>query len=103
MSVGETSHARGRVFFVRLYCSEVVLIGWWLSKDFLESGTSRLDVGYVRDGFSYDVGEMMRNHEVRDVGLENVTGLSCCCPVGVLIVQRSMFVGRAAVVSFEFC
>ena len=82
---------------------EVVVIEWWLSKDFLESGSSRLDVGYVCYGFPYDVGEMMRNHEVRDVGPEDVTGLGCCCPVGVLIVQRSMFVGRAAVVSFEFC
>ena len=102
MSVGETSHTRGRVFFVRLYGSEVVLICWWLSKDFLESGTSRLDVGYVRKGFPYDVGEMMRNHEMRNVGTEYVARLDCCSPVGVLIVQWSMFVGRAAVVSFEF-
>ena len=86
MSVGETSHAWGRVFFVRLYCGDVVLIGWWLCEDFLESGTSRLDVGYVRDGFPYGVGEVMRNHEVRDVGPEDVTGLGCCCPVGVLVV-----------------
>ena len=103
MSVGEISHAWGRVFFVRLYCGEVVLVGWWPSKDFWESGTSRVDIGYVRYGFPDDVGEVMRNHEVRDVGPEDVTGLGCCCPVGVLIVQRSVFVGGAAVVSFEFC
>ena len=47
-------------FFVRLDGVEVVVIRWWLSKDFLESGTARLDVGYVRDGFQYDVGEMMK-------------------------------------------
>ena len=64
MPVGETGHARSRVLFVRLDGVEVVVIRWWLSKDFLESGTARLDIGYVRDGFPYDVGEIMRNHEM---------------------------------------
>ena len=103
MPVGETGHARGRVLFVRLDGVEVVVIRWWLSKDFLESGTACLDVGYVRDGFPYDVGEMMRTHEMRNVVTEYVSRLGCCSPVGVFIVQWSMLVGRAAVVSFEFC
>ena len=37
VSVGETGHARGHVLFVRLDGVEVVVIGWWLSKDFLET------------------------------------------------------------------
>ena len=37
VSVGETGHARGDVLFVRLDGAEVVVIGWWLSKDFLET------------------------------------------------------------------
>ena len=92
MPVGETGHARGRVLFVRLDGVEVVVIRWWLSKDFLESGTSRLDIGYVRKGFPYGVGEMMRNHEMRNMGTKDGSRLGCCSPVGVLIVQRSMFV-----------
>ena len=82
----------GRVLFVRLDGVEVVLIRWWLSKDFLESSASRLDIGYVREGFPYGVGMMMRNHEMRNVCMEDVSRLGCCRPVGVLIVQRSMFV-----------
>jgi hypothetical protein len=74
VSVGEASHARGRVHFVRFHGNKVVVVEWWLSKDFLEPGASRLDIGYVREGFSYGVGEVMRNHEVDDVGMENDTG-----------------------------
>ena len=69
----------------------------------MESGLSRLDVGYVRDCFPYYVREMVGNHEMRNVSTEYVSRFDCHIPVGVLIVQRSMFVGRAAVVSFEFC
>ena len=64
MSIGESRHARGCVLFVRPDGVEVVVIGWWLSKDFLEPTAPRLDVGYVREGFPYDVGKVMRKHEV---------------------------------------
>ena len=84
MSVGEAGHARGDVLFVRLDGVEVVVIGWWLSKYFLEPSASSLDIGYVREGFPYDVGKVMRNHEVGDVGTEDVMGLGCCGPVGIL-------------------
>ena len=86
MSIGESRHARGCVLFVRPDGVEVVVIGWWLGKDFLEPSAPRLDIGNVREGFPYDVGEMMRNHEVGDVSTEDVPGLNCCGPVCIIIV-----------------
>jgi len=86
VSIGESRHARGCVLFVRPNGVEVVVIGWWLSKDFLEPSAPRLDIGYVREGFPYDVGEMMRNHEMGDVGTKDVTGLNRCGPVCIVIV-----------------
>ena len=86
MSIGESCQLRGRVFFVRFDGVDVVVIEWWLSKNFLEPGAPRLDIGYVREGFPYNVGEMVRDHEVGDVGTKYVPGLDCCGPVGIVIV-----------------
>ena len=71
---------------MRLDGVEVVVIGWWLSKDFLEPSSPRLDIGYVHESFPYNVGEMMRDHEVGDVGTEHVPGLDRCGPVSIVIV-----------------
>ena len=76
----------GPCLFMQLDGVDVVVIGWWLSKDFLEPGSPRLDIGYVREGFPYNVGEMVRDHEVGDVGTEDVPGLDRCGPVGIVIV-----------------
>ena len=84
VSVGEAGHSRSRVLFVRLDGVEVVVIDWWLTKYFLEPSAYSLEIGYVREGFPYDVGKVMRNHEVGDAGTEDVTGLGCCGPVGII-------------------
>jgi hypothetical protein len=70
MSIRKARHAWGRVFFVGLNGCEVVVIGGRLGEDLMELCSSCRDVGYVRDGFPDEVGEVVRNHKVRDMSSE---------------------------------
>ena len=54
--IREACHSGGRVFLVGLDCCEVVIVGGWLSEDLMELRSSCCNVGYICDGFPYEVG-----------------------------------------------
>ena len=67
MSIGKARHAWGRVLFVRLDGCEIVVKGGRLGEDLGETCASSFNVGYVRDGYPDEIGEMIRYHKVRDM------------------------------------
>ena len=86
MAVREARHPRGSVFFVGSDGVEVVLIGGRLSEYLLKARASGDDVGYVREGFPDYVGEMVGDHEVRDVGSEYGTGGEGGVPICIFMM-----------------
>ena len=67
----------------------------------MELRSSCFDFGYVRDGFPDENGEMRGDQKVCDVGLEGGSRFDDLSPVRVVIVEGSLMMGWAAVVSFE--
>ena len=76
--------------------------GGWLGEDLVELCSACLDVGYVCDGFPDEIGKVSWDHEVRNVGLKGCTRFDDFGPVRIVIVERYLVVGGAAVVTFEF-
>ena len=68
----------------------------------MELCSACFDVGYVCDGFPDEIGKVSWDHEVRYVGLKDCTRFDDFGPVRIVIVERSLVVGGAAVVTFEF-
>jgi hypothetical protein len=102
VSIREARHAWGRVLFVGLDSCEIVVVGGWLSEDLGEACSTSCNVGYVCYGFPDEIGEVIWDHEVRNVSSKGCTRFDDFGPVRIVIVERSLVMGGAAVVAFEF-
>ena len=51
---------------------------------------------------AYDVGEVVRYHEVCDFSAKGGTGLEGGVPVRIVVMEGALVMCRAAVVTFEF-
>ena len=60
------------------------------------------DVGDLCECFPYDVGEVVRYHEVCDFSSKGGAGLEGGVPVRIIVMEGALVVCRAAVVKFEF-
>ena len=67
----------------------------------MELRSACLDVGYICDGFPDEIREVIWDHEVRNVSSKGCTRFDDFGPVRVVVVEGSMMMGWAAVVSFE--
>ena len=101
VSIRETCYAWGRVFFVGLDCCEIVVVGGRLGEDLMELRSSCFDVGYVRDGFPDEIGEMFRDHKVCDMSSKGGLRFDNLGPIRVVMVKGPLVMSWAAV-SFEF-
>ena len=73
-----------------------------MGEDFIELRSSCFNVGYVRYGFPDEIGEMFRDHKVCDMSSEGGSRFDDLGPIRVVIVEGSLMMSWAAVVSFVF-
>ena len=81
---------------------EIVVVGGRLGEDLMELRSSCFNVGYVRYGFPDEIGEMFRDHKVRDMSSKGGSRFDDLGPIRVVIVEGPLVVSWAAVMSFEF-
>ena len=60
------------------------------------------NVGDICEGFPYDVGEVVRDHEVCNSGSKCGAGFEGSIPVRIIMMKGGLVVCRAAVMAFEF-